>query len=195
MNGMSTKAMIDTGATHNFVSEEEARRLKLQTSKEAGWLKAVNSAAKPSQGVARGVIMKIRPWEGKVDFTVAPMDDFKIVIGMDFLRQVKAVHVPFLRSMAILEEEAPCMVPTITEGKAKTPMSSAMQLKKGLKKNEVTYLAAFKEDSIDPMGYPMAMEVKKVLDEFKDVMPPELPSFSQLFIFHKFKNFTSDYEI
>ena len=34
VNGMSAKAMIDTGATNNFVSEEEARRLKLQTSKE-----------------------------------------------------------------------------------------------------------------------------------------------------------------
>ena len=130
VNGMSTKAMIDTGATHKFVSKEEARRLKLQTSKEAGWLKAVNFAAKPSQGVARGVTMKIRPWKCKVDFTVAPMDDFKAVIGMDFLRQVKVLPVPFLRSMAILEE-APCMVPTITEGKAKTPMLSAMQLEKG----------------------------------------------------------------
>ena len=76
------------------------------------------------------------------------MDDFKIVIGMDFLRQVKVVSVPFLRLMAILEEEAPCMVPTITEGKAKTTMLSAMQLEKGLKKNEVTYLAALKKTQL-----------------------------------------------
>ena len=175
VNGLSAKAMIDTGATHYFVSEEEARRLKIQTSKEAGWLKAVNSTAKPSQGVARGVTMKIGPWEGKIDFIVAPMDDFKIVIGMDFLRQVRAVPIPFLRSMAILEDEASCMVPTITENKAKTPMLFAMQLEKGLKKNEVTYSAALKEDPIDHMGDYMPMEVKKVLDEFKEVMPPELP--------------------
>ena len=86
------------------------------------------------------------------------MDDFKIVIETDFLCQVKAVPVPFLRSMAILEEEAPCMVPTVIEGKAKTPMLSAMQLEKGLKKNEVTYLATLKEDPVDPMGDPMPME-------------------------------------
>ena len=32
--------------------------------------------------------------------------------------------IPFLRSMAILEDDAPCMVPTITESKVKTPMLS-----------------------------------------------------------------------
>ena len=50
--------------------------------------------------------------------------------------------VPFLCLMVILEEEAPCMVPIITEGKAKTLMLLAMQLEKGLKKNEMTYLEA-----------------------------------------------------
>ena len=67
------------------------------------------------------------------------------------------------------------MVPTITKGKAYTPMVSTMQLEKGLKKNEVTYLVALKEDTVDPMGDPLPVEVKKVLDEFKDVMPLELP--------------------
>ena len=175
VNGKATKALVDTGATHNFVLEGEAKRLELQASKEGGWLKAVNSVAKPSHGVARGVIMHIGSWEGKVDFTVAPMDDFKMVLGMDFLQKFKAVPLPFLRSMAILEEEKPCMVPTVTEGTPKTPMLSAMQIKKGLKRKEVTYLTTLKEERDDGSEEPMPKEIEGVLDEFKDVMPPELP--------------------
>ena len=175
VNGKATKALVDTGATHNFVSEGEAKRLELQASKEGGWLKAVNSAAKPSHGVARRVTMHIGSWEGRVDFTVAPMDDFKMVLGMDFLQKVKVVPLPFLRSMAILEEEKPCMVPTVTEGTPKTPMLSAMQIKKGLKRKEVTYLTTLKEERDDGSDEPMPKEIEGVLDEFKDVMPPELP--------------------
>ena len=67
------------------------------------------------------------------------------------------------------------MVPTITEIKTKTPMLSAMQLEKGLKKNEVTYLAALKDYTVDSMGDLIPIEVQKVLNEFKDVMPSELP--------------------
>ncbi|RVW89536.1 hypothetical protein CK203_043645 [Vitis vinifera] len=103
------------------------------------------------------------------------MDDFKMVLGMDFLQKVKVVPVPFLGSMAILEEEKSCMVPTITEGSPKTLMLSAMQVKKGLKRKEVTYLATLKEEQDDGSGEPMPKEIKGVLDEFKDVMPPKLP--------------------
>ncbi|KAL6349714.1 hypothetical protein AAG906_041121 [Vitis piasezkii] len=129
-------ALVDTGSPHNFVSEDEAKRLELQASKEGGWLKAVNSTAKPSHGIAPKVAMHICSWEGRVDFTVAPMDNFKMVLGMDFLQKVKVVRLPFLRLMAILEEEKPCMVPMVTEGSPKTPMLSTMQVKKGLKKKE-----------------------------------------------------------
>ena len=77
--------------------------------------------------------------------------------------------------MAILEEEKPCMVLTVTEGTLKTPMLSAMQVKKGLKRKEVTYLATLKEERDDGSGEPLPKEIEGVLDEFKDVMPPELP--------------------
>ena len=119
--------------------------------------------------------MHIDSWEGRIDFTVAPMDDFKMVLGMDFLQRVKAVPLPFLRSMAILEEEKPCMVPTITEGTLKIPMLSAMQVKKGLQRKEVTYLATLKEKRDDGSKEPIPNEIKGVLDVFKDVMLPELP--------------------
>ena len=77
--------MVETSATHNFVSDDETKRLKLQASNEESWVKVVNSAAKLSHGVAREVVMHIGSWEGRVDFIVAPMDDFKMVLGMDFL--------------------------------------------------------------------------------------------------------------
>ncbi|RVW22490.1 hypothetical protein CK203_107229 [Vitis vinifera] len=77
--------------------------------------------------------------------------------------------------MAILEEENPCMVPMVTEGSSKTPMLSAMQVKKRLKRKEVTYLATLKEKKDDGSGEPMLNEIKEILDEFKDMMPLELP--------------------
>ncbi|RVW57490.1 hypothetical protein CK203_078826 [Vitis vinifera] len=42
--------------------------------------------------------------------------------------------------------------PTVTEGTLKTPMLSAMQVKKGLKREEVTYLATLKEEKDDGSG-------------------------------------------
>ena len=60
-------------------------KLEFQASKEEGWLKAINSVAKPSHEVAGRVTMYIGSWEGRVDFIMAPIDDFKMVLGMDFL--------------------------------------------------------------------------------------------------------------
>ena len=60
----------------------------------------------------------------KSHFIVAPKDNFKMVLEMDFLQKVKVVSLPFLRSMAIIEEKKTCMIPMVTEDSSKTPMLS-----------------------------------------------------------------------
>lgn len=97
-----------------------------------------------------------------------------MVFGMDFLRKVKAMSLSFLRLVAILEEKTPCIVSTVIDGSPKTLLLSAMQMKKGLK-GKKGHLATLKKEKNDSLGKPVPKEIEEVLDEFKDVMPPELP--------------------
>ncbi|KAL9252827.1 Retrovirus-related Pol polyprotein from transposon 17.6-like protein [Drosera capensis] len=100
------------------------------------------------------------------------MDDYTMVLGMKFLDKVKAMLIPDSNAMCILEEENPCMVPLVREGSLKS--LSAMQLVKGLKKEEPTFLAALKVEDEKLMS-DVPKVINDVLEEFQDVMPPELP--------------------
>ncbi|KAK2994717.1 hypothetical protein RJ640_002523 [Escallonia rubra] len=104
LNEKPTQVMVDTGAAHNFVTMEEANRLGLKMVGGGGWLKFVNTNAKPLQGAARQVEMCLGSWKGLVDFSVAPMDDFKVMISLDFLRQVNAFVSPYSNAVHIMEK-------------------------------------------------------------------------------------------
>jgi len=48
VNGKTTRCLVDTGASHNFMSVQEAKRLGCRVSKGAGSMKTVNSTANQS---------------------------------------------------------------------------------------------------------------------------------------------------
>ena len=52
MNGNGVEAMLDTGATHNFVANCMVQKLGLKVSKCPSKIKAVNSKVKPISGIA-----------------------------------------------------------------------------------------------------------------------------------------------
>ena len=89
VNDKASRALVDTGATHNFVAEGEATRLGLCYTKEPGKLKTVNTSPTPIHGVARSVPIRLGEWKGTVDLTVVTMDDFSLVLGMEFMDMVK----------------------------------------------------------------------------------------------------------
>ena len=82
ISGKQVQALLDTGATDNFLSNTLAQRLHLQIQPEKGKLKAVNSEAISTTRVTRDVEYKLGLWSGKIDFTVVMLDDFDVVLGL-----------------------------------------------------------------------------------------------------------------
>ncbi|CAL9019851.1 unnamed protein product [Prunus brigantina] len=176
VNGMTTRCLVDTGASHNFMSVQEAKRLRCRVSKEAGSMKTVNSTAKPIDGVAHGVELHIATWKGVADFSVIPMDDYDVVLGMEFMDKVKAFPIPFYNTMCITQGGAmPCMVPVVRQ-QGESKLLSAMQFSKAWKKGEATFLATVRIDTVEKEVQPVPRAVEAVLKEFADVMPKELPN-------------------
>lgn len=84
INDQVVRVFLDTGATHNFISEDEAKCLGLKMTKEGGTMKAVNLFAKLIESTAQGVHLTLGTWSGKLDFSIMPMNDLKMVLGMEF---------------------------------------------------------------------------------------------------------------
>lgn len=147
INGRDTQAMIDTRATHNLITKSKARWLNLQL-KDSSRIEAINSIARPINGIAKSVPMELGTWTGKTNLMVIPMDNFQVILGIEFLQDNKVVPMPYLESLFMLGE-TPCMIPVISKRDGNI-MILALQLKKGLKKVELTYLAALKVETNEP---------------------------------------------
>ncbi|ERM94691.1 hypothetical protein AMTR_s00011p00232490 [Amborella trichopoda] len=72
-------------------------------------MKAVNSEAKPVLGVAKAVELKLGGWSGTVNLSAVPMDDFRVILGMDFLRAAKVVPMPYLGVVSIMDTKTPSL--------------------------------------------------------------------------------------
>ncbi|KAF2317305.1 hypothetical protein GH714_019960 [Hevea brasiliensis] len=75
------------------------------------------------------------PWNGKIDFTISPLDDFEVLIGMEFLKKARAVPV-LVANCLLLMGNKPCVVPTTFSPINEKKLISALQFKKEVKCRE-----------------------------------------------------------
>ncbi|KAJ7958669.1 Retrotransposon protein, putative, Ty3-gypsy subclass [Quillaja saponaria] len=203
----ATSVMLDTGATHNFVSEAEAKKLGLKLEKDSGWMKAMNSKSLPTAGQAKQVSVKLGTWEGRVDFVVAKIDDFDVVLGMEFMLTHKAIPIPAASSLMIMGEQ-PAMVlavikqlgdgepvpPTIQrvlkeyEGVMPNKLPQTLPPRRGID-HEIELVPGIKPPAKAPyrMAPPELAELRKQLNELLEsgfIRPSKAP-FGALVLFQK----------
>ncbi|KAL2460983.1 Uncharacterized protein Adt_44403 [Abeliophyllum distichum] len=173
INGKPIKAMVDTSATHNHLASPEVECIGLVLEKGSGKVKAINSVAQPIAGVAKSMLIKVGPFEGRTNLSAVQMDDFKLILGLEFLRDTKTTVLPFSDSLMMMGSK-PCVIPTLV-GKMGEKSVSAMQFSKGFKRNEPSFLCTLHLEEIEEATDPIPKPVRKHLQEFEDVMPEELP--------------------
>ena len=108
-------------------------------------IKEVNSKTQKIQGIAKNVPMQVGDWKGTCNLLCVPLDDFDLIIGVDFLLKAKVALIPRLGGLVVLKERQPCFVQALRANdgdKGQPEMLSTIQLKKGLKQGQDTYITA-----------------------------------------------------
>lgn len=129
VGGTNVLTMVDSGASHNFMSEDTARRIGLKFVTARAQMKTINSPPMDILGIAEKVDTMLGEWTGKVDFTIVRIDDYDAVLGMEFMKTFDALIVPHLKNLYIYDgrEDASIGVPTIG-GKRPDCKVGAMQM-------------------------------------------------------------------
>jgi len=99
VGGKKLQATMDIGVDTVYIAKDLADEIHISYKKDIGYVKEVNAKSPPIHGVAYGADIQIGPWKGEVDITVAPLDDHKFYLGMDFLNRLKAFVDPALMNI------------------------------------------------------------------------------------------------
>ncbi|WRX12156.1 hypothetical protein QQP08_004643 [Theobroma cacao] len=124
-----TKVMLDTRVSDTFITPGEAKRYNLKVEKDFGQMKAVNLPTSAIIGNSKNIQVKIGSWEEKVNMTVATIDDFDFVLGLDFM--IKTQAIPFSTASCLLFfRKQPCVVSVTILPKSGKGIKSIIQFKK-----------------------------------------------------------------
>ncbi|XP_070020075.1 uncharacterized protein [Nicotiana sylvestris] len=164
------------GATHNYLASTQVEHLGLVVGKGRGRVKAINSPPQPVGGITKEVPVKLGPYEVKFNLRVVIIDDFELIVGLEFLRKSNTMPVPYADKLLMMgtNRDKPCIIPCMPM-KMAVENISALQLKKGVKRHEPTFLETLYIEYIERSSGPIPEPVKELLLEFEDVMPQDMP--------------------
>lgn len=97
--------------------------------------------------------VKIGDWQGELSFTVVPLDDYKVVLGLKFFRKVNVFPIPKVNFLVIIDETMMRVIPLKLIEKT-ILVISALQLEKELKSGGYNATSMVVDDSDDSTSPP-----------------------------------------
>jgi hypothetical protein len=112
--------LLDTGASHNFITQESAEKMKLRLEELKAPIEVhfVDGVPHPTTLQAKGVPLQFPNWRGKVDLLVSTLGGMECILGMEFITQNnvlieghnRLVKIPFKSGIVrIKAHELPCV--------------------------------------------------------------------------------------
>ncbi|KAK3021723.1 hypothetical protein RJ639_046069 [Escallonia herrerae] len=133
--GKTQEVLVDTRATHNFMSPKVAEWLGLKPTKGGSWFTAVNAEERLTKGVVKNIDLRIDGWTGKANFNIINMDELRVVLGMDFMEKSSATLNPYCGVMMMVGKEGQpkWMIPLVSKDGANARKGiTVLQLDEGL---------------------------------------------------------------
>ncbi len=175
--------LLDTGASHNFITQESAERMELQLEELKAPIEVhfVDEIPHPTKLQARDVLLQLRNWRGKVDLLVFALGGMDCILGMEFITHNnvfikwhnKLVTIPSKNGIVWVKAHE---VPNV--GGSTIHLMSGKTLKKKCMGGYGMLCVMQVLDEFEPKEATNLVAspkcIKWVLEEFPDVMPEEL---------------------
>lgn len=96
VNGLDIVAMVDTGATHTFISVRVVHDYGLKVSKCPNYLKTITTKLQAVNDIAYKVVVIVRCYTCKVIILVINLDKYNMILGVNFCKKAKLALMPYL---------------------------------------------------------------------------------------------------
>ena len=71
-------------------------------------MKAMNAKAQLILGMAYGVPVVLDKWQVKQDLLAVTLDDFNVILGLDFFKKARIALMPHMNGILLMNELCPC---------------------------------------------------------------------------------------
>ena len=168
--------LIYSGSTHCFISPKFLKTLNVEIGEQVRRpVQLANGKVDYTQGLLENLSFSLAQRKCKGDFYVINMGKCDAIIRMDWLNVNKAIIDCGERTISFLNEDGKYKIIQGEERDSKASLISAMKLLRGIRQGCDTFLVfadKLKEGNEDET---LPHYVTKLLEEFSDVFPDDLP--------------------